>query len=188
MPATPDRVSEGMSDLLTIATERLTLTALTPEALGAWLDGDPEALAAETGAAFEDPVRVPPLFEEDLAAFRDEMLESSDEPGWWAWLVSHRGDKRPLGVCGLGGRPVDGVVTLGYSVYPEVEGQGFATEASQGLLGWIWAQVGVEVVRAYVPTWNLGSVAVANKLGMLVVGHEVSEEVGEVAIYEVRRA
>ena len=173
---------------LTLETERLRLTAMTAEALGAWIEEDVHALRRETGAAFEAPVRTPPLFGEDLPTFRDGMRQAPDELGWWVWLVSTRDDARPVGVCGLGGVPVNGSVTLGYSVFPEEEGQGFATEASAGLVRWVLGQAQVERVRATVPTWNLASVAVARKLGMVEVGHEISDEVGEVAVYELRNA
>ena len=86
----------------------------------------------------------------------------------------------------MGGRPEGGMVVIGYAVYPELEGRGYATEASGSLIRWVLAREGVEVVKATVPTWNLASVAVARKLGMVEVGHEVTEEVGEVAVYELR--
>ena len=175
-------------DRLTIETDRLRLTALTAEALAAWADADADALRAETGAGFTVPLRIPPLFAEDLPVFRDRMREVTDELGWWAWLVSRREDCVAVGVCGLCGRPEDGVVVLGYSVYPEMEGRGFATEASRALMGWIWRQPGVEAVRAYVPSWNGASLAVASKLGMEVVSHEVSREEGDVEVFEARRA
>lgn len=176
-----------MSERLTIETKRLMLTALTAEALGAWLDEDPDALRVETGVAFDAPVETPPLFAEDLPMFSERMREAAEDLGWWAWLVSTRDDNLAVGVCGLGGRPDEGAVVLGYSVYPQVEGRGYATEASAGLIRWILAHEEAEVIRATVPIWNLASVAVAKKLGMAEVGHEMTEEVGEVAVYELRR-
>jgi RimJ/RimL family protein N-acetyltransferase len=170
---------------LELETERLRVTALNLEALQAWLDADEVRLTNATGAAFDVPVSTPPLFGEDLPEFRDRMAETPDELGWWVWLVSVRADTRAVGVCGLGGRPGnDGSVVLGYSVYPADEGRGYATEAAGALVRWALTQPGVKRVRATVPTWNLGSVAVARKLGMTEVRHEVHPEVGEVAIYE----
>lgn len=177
-----------MSERLTIETERLRLTALTAEALGAWIDADPDALRGGTAVEFDEPIEAPPLFGEDLPMFRERMREQAEDLGWWAWLVSTREENRAVGVCGLGGRPDDGAVVIGYSVYPQLEGQGYATEASAGLIRWVLAHEEATTVRATVPTWNLGSVAVAKKLGMTEVGHEVSEEVGEVAVYEVSQA
>ena len=177
-----------MNGRLTIETERLRLTALTAEALSAWIDLDAETLRDETGVDFDEPVETPPLLGEDLPMFRERMREAAEDLGWWVWLVSTREDNRAVGVCGLGGRPDEGAVDLGYSVYPLVEGRGYATEASEALIQWVLAHEEATSVRAAVPTWNLASVAVAKKLGMTEVGHEVTEEVGEVAVFEVARA
>ena len=176
-----------MSERLTIETDRLRLTALTAEALSAWLRNDAEDLRAETGVDFESPVEALPTFEEDLPRFRERMLEAVDDLGWWAWVVSMRDGNRAVGVCGLGGRPEDGRVVIGYAVFPRLEGRGYATEASAGLIRWAMTHVDVEVIRATVPTWNLGSVAVARKLGMTLVAHRITADVGEVALYEMCR-
>jgi RimJ/RimL family protein N-acetyltransferase len=176
-----------MMEHLTVDTERLRLTALTAEALTAWVRRDAETLRRETGVEFRDPLRAPPLFEEDLPAFDQRMREAVEDLGWWAWLVSTRADNEAVGVCALGGRPEDGTVAIGYSVYPEAEGRGYATEASAGLIGWALTHDGVGVVRATVPTWNLSSAAVARKLGMEEVERDVDDEVGEVAVFELCR-
>lgn len=175
-----------MSVEMTLRTDRLRLVALNAEALQAWVDGDAGRLRDETATVFDEPVEAPPLFGEDLPMFRDRMAEGPDELGWWVWLVARMEDDRAVGVCGLGGRPdADGNTVIGYSVYPHLEGRGYATEASRALLHWVLAQPGVTCVKATVPTWNLGSVAVARKLGMIETGHEVDPDVGEVAVYEI---
>lgn len=171
--------------LLSLETRRLHVTALTGDALQAWVDGDAERLRAETGAVFATPPECPPFFGEDLPRFRERMTEQPDELGWWVWLISLREDGRALGVCGLGGRPdAEGTVELGYSVYPDSEGHGYATEASQAVVAWALNQTGVVRVRATVPAWNAPSVAVAKKLGMMHAATREHPEVGEVRVYE----
>lgn len=174
-----------MSERLVLDTERLRLTALSAVALQAWIDRDAAALRELTGVRFGAAATAPPLLEEDLGSIRDMTAQGGDELGWWAWLVSAREDDTPVGVCGLGGPPAEGTVTLGYSVYPHLEGRGLATEASRALVAWALAQPGVERVQATVPLWNVGSVAVARKLGMREIGRGNDPEVGEAAIYEV---
>lgn len=174
-----------MRTRLVLDTARLRLTALTAGALDAWLRGDAAALLAETGVQFDLPVEAPPLFEEDLPAFHRRMLEDPASLGWWVWLASTRDTGRAVGVCGLGGRPWDGRAVLGYAVYPEVEGRGYATEAAGALVAWALGQPGVVAVRAHVPCWNAASLAVARKLGMIEVGREIDRDVGEVAVYQV---
>ncbi|MDP2955501.1 MAG: GNAT family N-acetyltransferase [Longimicrobiales bacterium] len=173
---------------LSLDTARLRVSALGVEALQAWVDGDADRLGTETGARFDVPVATPPLFGEDLPSFRDRMAETPDELGWWVWLISRLEDGRAVGVCGLGGRPdLTGATVLGYAVYPHQEGHGYATEASRAVMAWALGQPGVRCVRATMPIGNLGSVAVARKLGMSAVGTEQHPEVGELVVYEIRR-
>lgn len=177
--------SGGGATCLSLETPRLRVTALTRDALQAWLDGDVEWLRAETGAVLPAPTACPPLFAEDLPRFRDRMAEKPEDLGWWVWLASRRDDREAVGVSGLGGRPdAEGTVELGYSVYPEAEGQGFATEASRAVMTWALAQPDVLRVRATVPARNGPSVAVARKLGMVPVATRAHPEMGEVTVYE----
>ncbi len=172
---------------LTLDTDRLVLTALTRTALNAWLNQDARVLREATGAEFAEPVQVPPLFGEDLPMFRDRMTETPDELGWWVWLVHRREDDRAVGVCGLGGRPLDGSTMLGYSVYPSFEGRGYATEASLALIGWVFMQPGAQRVVATVPVGHAASSSVALKLGMAAVGRDSDPTVGEWVVYQVDR-
>lgn len=174
-----------MAGPLILMTGRLRLEALGRDALQAWVDGDGASLARETGAVFDDPLEPPPLLHEDLPRFRDRMTETPAELGWWVWLIVRREDVRAVGVCGLGGRPdAHGAVVLGYSVYPSLEGRGYATEAAEAVMDWALGQPGVRTVRILAPVWNQASIAVARKLGTRAAGFEASPEVGEVAIFE----
>jgi len=172
---------------LTLETDRLVLTALTGGALSAWMDQDAAFLREATGAEFTEPVQIPPLFGEDLPMFRDRMTETPDELGWWVWLVHRRDDHRAVGVCGLGGRPLDGSTVLGYSVYPRFEGHGYATEASLALIAWVFEQPGAQRVVATVPVGHAASSSVALKLGMAEVGKDSDPAVGELVVYQVDR-
>lgn len=171
-----------------LSTPRLRLTAMGADALDAWIEGNAAGLFELTGVRFADPPAPPPLLGDDLASIRDRTAQEEDDTGWWVWLVSDRHDEGARGVCGLGGPPdEEGTVVLGYSVYPEHEGKGIATEAAGALVAWALAQDGVRRVVATVPRWNAPSVAVARKIGMACVGADVDPEVGEVDVYEVRR-
>ncbi len=175
------------ASVFTLTTDRLDLVPMTAAALEAWIDGDAAGLRAETGADFDVPVSAPPLFDEDLPTFRDRMRETPSELGWWVWLLRRRDDARAVGVCGLGGLPVDGSTVIGYSVYPAYEGLGYATEASHALVAWVLEQPGARRVVATIPVGHDGSIAVARKIGMSEVGRDTDEEVGEVAVYRRER-
>lgn len=176
-----------MHDSLTLRTDRLALSAMSAPALRAWLDKDADALLALTDARFSEPVQSPPLFGEDLPMFLSRMEETPEELGWWVWLVWLKDSKRVVGVCGLGGRPLNGGTVLGYSIYPEYEGHGYATEASRALVAWVLEQPGAYRVDATVPVRNSASIGVAVKLGMTEVGRDSDPDIGEIAIYRLER-
>lgn len=156
------------------------------DALRAWVECDAAELFARTGAVFDEPVGTPPLFDEDLPSFLERMDDAPEDLGWWVWLMRRVEDGAAVGVCGLGGRPdPDGVVSLGYSVYPVHERCGFATEASRALVEWALAQQGVTRVRATVTVDNAPSIAVARKLGMREVARGRDPELGDLVVFEV---
>jgi len=164
------------------------MVAMDARGLKAWLDRDPATLRDATGALFREPLDAPPLFRDDLDFFSSKMASAPDELGWWVWLAYLREGGEAVAVCGLGGPPDDdGAVTLGYSVYPYAEGQGYATEAARALVHWAMTQPGVRLVRATVPLGHDASIGVARKLGLIDVGRAVDPEAGEVAVFERTR-
>ena len=171
-----------------LSTERLELLPITADVFDAWLSADAARLTALTGATFPEPVRAPPLMDDALQPQRDRLRAHPAEVGWWGWLVVLRATKGVVGSVGLAGRPDEaGAVLLGYSMYPEFERRGYATEAVAGLIHWVLAHPEVTTVRATIPPWNTPSIRVAEKVGMRQAGVGRDEEVGEVLVYEVRR-
>lgn len=167
-----------------LVTERLELRPLSPESLDALVLGDEARLGALTGATFPVPLVPPPFMADVLAYFRDRILAHPDEAGWWSWLAVRRDTRAAVGSVGLGGKPNDaGVVMIGYAMYPEYEGAGYATEAARALLAWALAQPGVSSVHATIPTGHLRSIRVAEKIGMRHTGRGRDPEVGEVLVY-----
>jgi RimJ/RimL family protein N-acetyltransferase len=171
-----------------LTTQRLELVPMTVAALDAMIDGDSQRLAHETGARFPEPVVAPPLMEDALPYIRDRVREAPADLAWWAWLIVSSGTREAIGSAGFTGRPDgDGVVVLGYAIYPTRQKQGYATEASQALTAWALEQPGVRAVRATIPPDHTPSLRVAEKLGMRVVGTDRDDEVGEILVFEVAR-
>src|SRR6266851_2916052 len=72
-----------------------------------------------------------------------------------------------VGAGGCGAGPdAQGVVVFGYSIYPEHQRRGFATEASRALVGWYFSDPRVRLVRATVPPDHTPSVRVVEKCGL----------------------
>lgn len=151
-------MSEHLTSLPTLRTERLTLVALTPAAYTAWAAGDPAA-----------------------ARWNPEAI------GWWGWLATLTATGEPVGSVGFAGHPDDGVATIGYSVYEGHRGLGYGTEATAAAVGWALSHDGVDGVRATIPDWNAPTLRLAEKVGFVMTGPAQGPEVGEVLVYEIGR-
>jgi RimJ/RimL family protein N-acetyltransferase len=159
---------------LKFSTERLTLEALTPDAIDA-------ILAADGPGA-------PPLMEETLPFVRARLRTAPDEIGWWTWLVAEGDTGKAVGAVGFGGPPdAKGVVVMGYATYPARESRGYATEAARALLEWALQQRKVKRVCSTIPPSNARAINVAQKIGMRQVGTIWEEELDEVLLFAVER-
>ena len=169
----------------TVRTDRLRLTVLDLAAVESLLAGDSQRLEAATGARFRWPAP-PPYIAEALSDVCERLRLRPEEAPWWTWLIVREDTGEAVGSVALGGPPdASGAVLVGYTVYPEHEGHGFATEAVRGMIGWAFRQPGVREVRALAPVWNTPALRVAENVGMRPVGSGEDDDVGEVLIYSV---
>jgi RimJ/RimL family protein N-acetyltransferase len=173
----------------TVHTARLELAPLGADAIEALLRGDAGRLRLLTGAAFPSPPAPPPYMADSLPVVRDRLRANPDEAQWWNWLVVQQDNGEAVGSVAFGGMPdATGAVLIGYAMYPDREGHGYATEAVRAMVEWAFAQPGVRVVRALAPVWNTPAVHVAEKVGMRPVASDEDDEVGEVLVYERARS
>lgn len=171
--------------LLRISSERLDLVAMTWEIVDALIGGDADRLIRLTGASFRVPVRPPPLTRDALPFMRDRLSADPTEVGWAQWLILLRDTRTAAGSAGFIGKPDDaGVATIGYSIYPEFEGRGIATEATRALIEWAFDQAEVMRVRATIPPRHAASLRVARKADMKRVGSSHDHDIGEVLVFE----
>jgi [ribosomal protein S5]-alanine N-acetyltransferase len=167
-----------------VSTERLELTPLALDAIEALLAGDGARLRELTGALFPRPVAPPPYMADPLPAVRERLRVRPDEAPWWNWLVFERETKRAVGAVSFGGPPDEsGSVLIGYAMYEQFEGHGYATEVVRAMLAWAFQQRGVKLVRTLAPVWNTPAVRVAENVGMRPVASDEDDDVGEVLVY-----
>jgi len=153
-----------------IRTRRLTLYAATLEHVRTELENPGRLsvlLDAEVSTAW-------PSGEYDRDAmefFRTRLEEGGAEAeGWYGWYAVREGDlDGPRALVGAGGYfgPPDrsGVVEIGFSVLPEWQRRGYASEIAEALVTRAFAKPGVKQVIAHTTPSNVASVAVLMRCG-----------------------
>ena len=111
--------------------------------------------------------------------------------GWVQFSVLEREGERLVGDVGIS--PADGeagVLKVGYTIAPEAQGRGYATEAIGALIDYAFRTLGADVIRAYASADNLPSIRVAEKVGMRLIErfeHREGDETWFGVRYERRR-
>jgi len=156
----------------TISTERLDLLPLRVEhaAEMAVVLGDP-ALHPFIGGAPETP--------EGLLARYERLVAGPSDPtvSWLNWVVSLRVDGRLTGTvqATIAPHQLGSVAEIAWVIGTSWQGRGIATEAAQGLVGWLEDRA--DVILAHVHPDHAASAAVAAACGLaptdLVVDGEV---------------
>jgi ribosomal-protein-alanine N-acetyltransferase len=165
-----------------IDSERLDLVLLTP-ALDDLIAGRPEAAGAIVGASFPDwwPDEHDGRF---LRYRKEQMQRDPDASEWLVRAIVDRATRTVVGHAGFHGPPgvnalsEAGAVELGYTVFPEFRGRGYASEAVAALVGWARRERYVRVFVASVAPDNEPSLAIVRKLGFEHVGEHWDDEDG----------
>lgn len=103
--------------------------------------------------------------------FKERLAEGGERAiGWYTWYAVRRatneGDAVVVGACGYTGPPDEqGVVEIGYSVLPEFEGRGYATEMAVALTHHAFSYEQVRLVIARTDPTNVPSQKVVQKAG-----------------------
>ena len=155
-----------------IDTARLKLVPATLEVARAELR-DPTAFARLLGANV--PGNWPPESAADALPLFLEWLEATpDEVGWFGWYALARldgvGELTLVGGGGFLGPPTERGVQIGYSVLPQFQRLGYATEMVKSLTGWAFAGGRVATILAETEHENPASSRVLAKAGFKCVG------------------
>jgi ribosomal-protein-alanine N-acetyltransferase len=132
----------------------------------------------------------------DAGFLRLRADQMSREPAWREWLVRAavlRSEGQMVGHAGFHGPPgMNGpakadAVEVGYTVFPEFRGHGYATEAARALLDWAAERHGIRSFIASVAPDNEPSLAIVRKLGFVQTGEQWDEEDGLELVFELDR-
>ena len=157
---------------MTIETARLKLIPATVALARAEI-ADRDEFARLLGASVPD--NWPPETVVDaLPVFLGWLEAAPERVGWFAWYALAAGDGAAAPVLvacgGFKGPPKDGTAEIGYSVLPQFQGQGYATELVGGLVRWALGQPGVARIVAETEWANPASVRVLTKAGFAPSG------------------
>ena len=116
--------------------------------------------------------------DEEMKKAYGEMLEGClrepENRQWYAAWFIEAGEKVIGDLC-FKGLPPDGNVEIGYGIFPEFWGKGYATEAVKAIVLWASVQPGVKRIEAETEPDNTASRRVLEKAGFLPTG-EYGEE------------
>lgn len=152
-------------------TDRLRLVAGT-QTLAAAEIGDRAKFAKLLGVIVPDTW--PPDSLRDVLGYIYGLYREHPEwEGWLAWYAVRIDNDEPVlcGSIGLKGPPDEqGIVEIGYSVLPEFQGQGLATEMVTAIVKWAKHQPRVKRIEAETNIDNKASIRVLEKNNFIYVG------------------
>jgi RimJ/RimL family protein N-acetyltransferase len=158
----------GDAAFTALTTQRLVLRRFRPEDLDAFVAyrSDPETARYQN---WEVPYRPSQArqFLQELEAIHP------DTPGeWFQFAVALRHTDRLIGDCGAHAHAEDPrQAEIGFTLAPQHQGYGYATEAVRRLLHYLLIERGKHRVRATCDDRNTRSAAVLERVGMRREGH-----------------
>ncbi|WP_082017041.1 GNAT family N-acetyltransferase [Hymenobacter sp. DG25B] len=117
-----------------ITTPRLQLLPCRPEHFAAMLQPDLPALAQLLHVEPDIDWLQQDLVWEVVSQAAQFLTEHPEAAHWWLYFFIHAEYQQVVGVGGFKGPPTQGTVELGYSIAPHFRQQGYATEATRGML------------------------------------------------------
>ena len=154
---------------------RLTLIAATLAHVRTELDA-PERLAALLGAEVSGAWPTGEYDRDAMEFFRARLEEGGEAAaGWYGWYAVRNedadGPRALVGAGGYFGPPGgDGRVEIGYSVLPEWQRRGYASEIVDALVARAFGVPDVTLVIAHTTPENVGSVGVLARCGFVDAG------------------
>jgi ribosomal-protein-alanine N-acetyltransferase len=177
-------------DVPPIGSPRLELVSMSPAFLDALLGG--RRGEAETMLDATLPDGWPD--EHDARFLRMRLAEVRSDPELQQWLVRALVLREPgrivIGHAGFHGGPGrngpgrDSALEVGYTVFEDYRGHGYATEAVVALMAWARGR-GIDHFVASVAPDNEPSLAVVRKLGFVQTGDQWDDEDGLELVFEL---
>jgi RimJ/RimL family protein N-acetyltransferase len=170
-----------------LGTPRLLLESISLALVEAAFRGDRAELERLTNASVPESWPGRGLVERAFSADIERIRAEPEVRLWGDRLVITRAPRVVVGSVIFHGRPEDGIAEVGYGVEDRWQRQGFASEATRACVEWALAQHDVHTVTATTPPWHTASIRVLERSGLVKVGLEGHEMLGEVVRFSRRR-
>jgi [ribosomal protein S5]-alanine N-acetyltransferase len=173
-----------------IKTRRLSLRLMSEQFMQACLEqrvGDAESLLAAS---------LSPAWFEEMGFLAMRVQQLREDPEYQTWgprAVVLESEQRVIGHIGFHGKPnqpyllefVPDGIEFGYTIDEAYRRQGFALEASVGLMRWAALEWGITRFVLSVSPGNVASQGLAAKLGFKKVGEHIDVEDGLEEVFEL---
>jgi ribosomal-protein-alanine N-acetyltransferase len=150
-----------MSDLDLIETERLVLSGWTMEQLPDLVRLHSDPVVARYLRAHGQPWSMA-----EMTAALEHWIELFETRQLGKLRVRRKSDNVLVGRAGFGIYEPTGEPEIGYSLFPEYWGNGYAFEAASGLRDWIFRDTGASHFIGLADVRNASSLKVLDRIGM----------------------
>lgn len=147
-----------------VKTKRLQVITFEVAMIKALLEGAKEL---EKMIGYAVPADYPMDVYKQFFPYKIDRFSKLPEENKWEGLIIDSETATVIGDIGYKRGPNDkGEIDLGYSILPDYQGRGFATEAAAGMVAWGLKQPGVEKIIATCSPENKASIRVLQKAGL----------------------
>jgi len=174
----------------TLTTSRLILEPITLPVVEATFRGDRDAIEDLVRAKIPESWPGRALIERAFCASLDAIRADPATRLWGDRLMVAVDDQVGRIVVGsviFHGRPADGMAEVGYGVEERYQRNGYASEATRACVEWALEQEGIIGVTATTPPWHFASIRVLERSGLVLIGTEDHEALGEVVRFSRKK-
>ncbi len=161
-----------------LETERLRFREMFPEDAAAMflLNSDPEVVQYTGDGPFESV--------EAARIFLMEYRPIYSTNGYARWIMELKSTGEILGWCGLKLHSDKNYTDVGYRLYKNQWGNGYATEGAKACIEYGFSVLKLKSIIAHARKENSASVRVLEKCGMKIIGEEI-ECGGEIFVFQI---
>jgi ribosomal-protein-alanine N-acetyltransferase len=168
-----------------IKTPRLELHHIPAEGIISLLEVKDDLLAI-AGRDFTNPHR---NLVDDSGPLGWRVPQVKADPStnkWFVRFIVDAASREVIGSTSFHGVPdSEGMMEIGIGIEEKFWGNGYATEALQGMWQWVCGEAGVRTLRYTVSPSNIASVSIIKKFGFAFMGQQMDEIDGPEDIYEM---